>query len=405
MAGASKGLGRGLDALLGNSVPRQTNDTVRVAPLNHIQPNPNQPRREFSKEALHDLSESIREQGVLQPILVREVRAQLPVRYEIVAGERRWRASRLAGREDIPIVVRNVTDEQSLALALIENLQREDLNPMEEALGLQELISRFSLSQEELSKKIGKSRSAIANTIRLLQLPDPIKEDVASGTLSAGHARSLLSIDDETVRDAIWNYIRKENMSVRQLEKIVSNWNKKNELPPEIAATLNVETIQAPIKPERPAPDVRLRSTAKTLESSFGVPVRFRGTADKGTITISYKNADELHAVLSKWGYELQHAEENTPPDEGQTDSVTTSANENETASTMETESTDHHIAQEGAEIISSTDDETSTAIISEAQNYDLHTTELASDETLIDHVHPEHQAFQTSDDEFATAL
>ncbi|WP_084448442.1 ParB/RepB/Spo0J family partition protein [Desulfovibrio inopinatus] len=310
MAGVSKGLGRGLDALLGSSSARQTNDTVRVAPLGHIRPNPNQPRREFSKEALHDLSESIREQGVLQPVLVREVRGAHPVRYEIVAGERRWRASQMAGLEEIPIVVRNVTDEQSLALALIENLQREDLNPMEEAMGLQELISRFSLSQEELSKKIGKSRSAIANTIRLLQLPDAIKEDVASARLSAGHARSLLSVEDTTVREAIWAFIRKENMSVRQVEKIVSNWNKKQELPPEVAASLQNETVTAPVKPSRPAPDVRLRVTAKTLQSGFGVPVSFRGTADKGSITISYKSAEELMTVLSKWGYELQQAEE-----------------------------------------------------------------------------------------------
>ena len=197
MAQAQKGLGRGLEALLGGfGAERETDNAVLVLPLEAIRANPDQPRRTFSDDALAELADSIREQGLLQPVLVRPVSGHGPASYEIVAGERRWRAARLAGLVEIPVLVRQVDDETGFALALVENLQREDLNPMEEAAGYQLLVSRYGLSQDAVSKKVGKSRSAVANALRLNGLSEPIRADLAGGRLTAGHARAWLALPE-----------------------------------------------------------------------------------------------------------------------------------------------------------------------------------------------------------------
>ena len=193
MATSTRGLGRGLDALLGGLNPDTgaTPGEVKNIPLAAISPNPHQPRKEFDPVALDDLASSIKSQGVLQPILVRPLEAQ-PGTFELVAGERRLRASKLAGLNEIPALVRALDDRESLAIALIENLQREDLNAMEEAEGYRQLLDQFFVTQEDLARQIGKSRPALANALRLLQLPDEVQEDVRRGKLSAGDRKSVV---------------------------------------------------------------------------------------------------------------------------------------------------------------------------------------------------------------------
>ena len=210
-----KKLGMGMDALFSE------NDTgnlqARVLRLTEIFPNKAQPRRDFDDNALETLSESIKQHGVLQPILVRP----LPTGgYQIVAGERRWRASRMAGLDEMPVYIRELTDQQTAQLALVENLQREDLNPVEEALGYKQLMEDGGMTQEELSKIVGKSRSAVANSLRLLGLDDKTLELLKKGEISPGHARALLAVEDIAQREDTLQRIRREGLSVRQVEEI-----------------------------------------------------------------------------------------------------------------------------------------------------------------------------------------
>ena len=223
MAKKMGGLGKGLSAIFIENDAENSNEavTLRIA---DIEPNREQPRKEFDEQALAELSQSIMRHGVLQPILVRPLALG---GYQIVAGERRFRASRMAGLTEIPAVIRELSDNETMELALIENLQREDLTPIEEAKGYKTLIDIYSLSQEQVAQTVGKSRPAVANTMRLLLLPDDVIEMVESGELSSGHARALLALEDKALMSSVAEEIVKKKLTVRQVEKMVKDLLKK----------------------------------------------------------------------------------------------------------------------------------------------------------------------------------
>ena len=215
MAKKIGGLGKGLGAIFIENDTEDRNATVTLK-ISEIEPNRSQPRKEFDEKALTELAESIKEHGLIQPILVRPL---IGGGYQIVAGERRYRACRMAGLTQVPVTIRELTDEETMELALIENLQRENLNPLEEALGYKSLMEEYSFSQEQVAKAVGKSRSAVANTLRLLNLPEDVTELVKEGKLSAGHARALLAFDDEALMIKTAKSVVDEDLSVRQVEK------------------------------------------------------------------------------------------------------------------------------------------------------------------------------------------
>lgn len=216
MAKKIGGLGKGLGAIFIENDTEDRNATVTLK-ISEIEPNRSQPRKEFDEKALTELAESIKEHGLIQPILVRPL---IGGGYQIVAGERRYRACRMAGLTEVPVTIRELTDEETMELALIENLQRENLNPLEEALGYKSLMEEYSFSQEQVAKAVGKSRSAVANTLRLLNLPEDVTELVKEGKLSAGHARALLAFDDEALMIKTAKSVVDEDLSVRQVEKL-----------------------------------------------------------------------------------------------------------------------------------------------------------------------------------------
>ena len=306
MSSAGKGLGRGLDALLGGvrEDEKKTSDAAEVKrlPIGAITPNPHQPRREFSQEGLDDLAASIRVRGVLQPVLVRPLGGG---KFELVAGERRLRASKLAELSEIPALVRDMTDQESLAIALIENLQREDLNAVEEALGYQQLQQQFGLSQEELSRQVGKSRSAVANALRLLNLPESVQADIQQGTLTAGHGRAIMAVTEADAQEALHRRIAENGLTVRQAEAQASFWKEHARLP---GADEVGEPVRAP-KGDREAAeplDDRLLSLQKSLRSLLGVKVKIAGGLDKGKITVSYGDEDTLRIIAEKLGAEFE---------------------------------------------------------------------------------------------------
>lgn len=228
MAKKLGGLGKGLGAIFLENETEDQNATVTLK-ISEIEPNRGQPRREFDEKALAELADSIREHGLIQPILVRPI---LGGGYQIVAGERRYRACRMAGLTQVPVTIRELSDEETMELALIENLQRENLNPLEEALGYKSLMEEYSLSQEQVSKAVGKSRSAIANTLRLLNLPAPVTALLNEGKISAGHGRALLSFENEEEMIKAANAIVDEDLSVRQIEKLSKKKPDKKPVPP-----------------------------------------------------------------------------------------------------------------------------------------------------------------------------
>ncbi len=272
------GLGRGLDVLL----PDSETDEQRVTqlPLADIDTNPAQPRRQFDEEALRALADSIRSNGVLMPLLVVETGA----RYRIVAGERRFRAARLAGLETVPCIVRDMDKQQEMEAALIENLQREDLNAIEEAAAIRALMEQCGYTQEMTAKRLGKSRSAVANTLRLLSLPEEIRKSVMTGTISAGHARVLCGIEDAARQERLFRRTVAESLSVRALEALAAQ--------PE-------DTPPAPKKarPHELAPE--LRDMQERLQSAVGVRTAMTGNGKKGRIILSYTNEDELELIYS----------------------------------------------------------------------------------------------------------
>lgn len=296
MAGA-KGLGRGLDVLLKGISVGSENPEVLLVQLENVHPNPRQPRLEFDPQALADLASSIKEQGVLQPILVRESstgRGQ----YELVAGERRLRASKLAGLSEIPAILRDVTDEQSLALALIENLQRENLNALEEAKGLDQLSNVFGMNQEALAQKVGKSRSSVANSLRLLQLPEHIQQSLFKDEISAGHARALLSIADEGIQDKLWKRVVDLGLSVREVEDMASHWKEHGDLP---HGNLQAHSPKPGKRTKTPLPTEMTHLMSK-LREKFKTNVKIGGDESRGKVTFSYATSEELKALVEAWG-------------------------------------------------------------------------------------------------------
>ena len=224
MAKKLGGLGKGLSTIFMENDTENSNETITLR-ISEVEPNREQPRKDFDEQALAELSQSIMQFGVLQPILVRPI---IGGGYQIVAGERRYRASRMAGLTEIPAVIRELSDDETMELALIENLQREDLTPIEEAKGYKVLIDTYGISQEQVAQTVGKSRSAIANTMRLLLLPDDVIAMVESGELSQGHARTLLALENKAMMSAVAEEIVKKGLSVRQVEKLVKDMTKKS---------------------------------------------------------------------------------------------------------------------------------------------------------------------------------
>lgn len=304
-----RGLGRGLDALLGGSHGGGADGAEAIAAEVHtltvtsIRPNPEQPRRHFTEDALAELADSIRSRGVLQPLLVRPFKGdsgEETGRYEIVAGERRWRASQMAGLAEVPVVVREMTDNESLAIALIENLQREDLNPIEEAKGFRELQSRLACSQDELAKQVGKSRSAVANALRLLNLPDDIQQEVYNGTLSAGHGRVLAGVEDESARRELCKRIAQDGHSVRQAEQLATRLRTTGSFEQEEGSAAEGATPSPGTSSRSRVKDEDLARVSERLAGVTGCRVAFSGTADKGKLTFAFSSREELKALVHR---------------------------------------------------------------------------------------------------------
>ena len=285
MAKKNSGLGRGLDAIfLDNALIENENggeDKIASLKISLVDPKSDQPRKYFDKEALEQLAASILENGLLQPILVREYGDG---RYQIIAGERRFRASKLAGLSEIPAIVLDRDDRKTAEIALIENIQREDLNPIEEALGYKALIEEYDMTQEELSVKVGKSRSAIANTLRLLDLPEEVLTLVASKELSAGHARTLLGLKCRDDISLLAQRAVEEDLSVRVLEEEVKKMNKPKREEPE----------------EEPLPIVDyFHELEVRIQSHLGRRVKIDGKGKRKTITLSYEDNEDLDEIIS----------------------------------------------------------------------------------------------------------
>lgn len=280
----NKGLGKGLGALLGDAVLQDSKEGQGslFLPISQVQPGLNQPRKRFDEEALADLADSIRTHGVIQPLTVRRLASGY---YQIIAGERRWRASKLAGLKEVPAVVIEADDRKVMELGLIENLQREDLNPIEEANGYKVLMKDFGMSQEEVALRVGKSRPAIANATRLLALPDPVQELLEQGRLTAGHARAILGAPSASQQRNLAQRAVDEQLSVRQVEEAVRRM-------------LREET-DAPAKEKAPDPHKIYRdSVEKELSSRFGRKVAIHQGAKKGRLEFEYYDEDDLNALL-----------------------------------------------------------------------------------------------------------
>jgi ParB family transcriptional regulator, chromosome partitioning protein len=287
MATQPRGLGRGLGALL-QDMSSMANDgaEVRMIPLTRVAASPHQPRQTFSEEALQELASSIRSQGVLQPILVRPGNGK--DNFELIAGERRLRASALAGLDTVPALVRQISDEDAMAIALIENLQREDLNPFEEAVALGRLKEQLGLSQEDLAARIGRSRPAVANALRLLQLAPQVQEDLQSGRITAGHARAIVAIGDHDAQRELGARVKQKQLTVRQTEELASKYK-------EIGAFA--------VRPVKTSETAAFRSSVrKCLQTRLPCPVQFRGDKNKGSIVLRYNSPEELKTLLSHLG-------------------------------------------------------------------------------------------------------
>lgn len=286
----SRGLGRGLDALFAEQAPimpdnrveteEESNSHVRdkvfYIDINDIKPNAEQPRKTFDKEKISELSQSIIEHGIIQPLVVRKSGKH----YEIVAGERRWRAAREAELSVVPCIVRQFSDEENMLVAIIENMQREDLNPIEEAMGLEQMISAYGMTQEEVSKSVSKSRPYITNTLRLLKLPEEIKALVSEGKISTGHARALITVKNKTKQEELCKKIIKDGISVRDVERLASEEKKTRKKPLKRVKspdTLNVE---------------------RELKEIYGTKVTINSRGNKGTIELEFYSKDELNRLI-----------------------------------------------------------------------------------------------------------
>lgn len=283
----NRGLGRGLDALFADQAPiiepaQQENgsekrgDSVIYVNIHDIKPNADQPRKVFNEEKIQELSASIIEHGIIQPLVIRKKKTG----YEIVAGERRWRAARKAGLKEVPCIIREFSDEENMLIAIIENMQREDLSPIEEAEGLNQMIKIYGLTQEEVSKSVSKSRPYISNSLRLLKLPEEIKQLVTDGKISAGHARTLITIENKKIQAEICARIVKEDLSVRKTEELVASLNKPKKKP--LKKNKSVETIHV----------------ENELKDLFGTKVSINNKGKKGTIQLEYYSQDELNRLI-----------------------------------------------------------------------------------------------------------
>ena len=276
---SNKGLGRGLGALLGDFDEEiRENTPYKLLPIHKVEPNRNQPRQDFDEEELQALSESLSTHGVLQPLTVRELKSGY---FQIIAGERRWRAARMAGLTEVPVVVIEADDQKAMELALIENLQRQDLNPVEEALGYRSLMEDFGLTQEDTAKQVGKSRPAVANALRLLNLPDAVLEKLREGAISAGHARALLSVKSEKQQLQTMQKIVALDLSVRQTELLCKNLSKKPA--PEKPVTLAVNYVS---------------ECEKQLSKHLGRGVKIINGKRKGRFELEFYGEEDLQVLL-----------------------------------------------------------------------------------------------------------
>lgn len=293
-AGLSKGLGKGLDTLIPNGKENTTAlkkaENVKIkevvkevvkdelfVKINQVEPNREQPRKDFNEDALMELSDSIRQYGIIQPLIVKERNGY----YEIVAGERRWRAAKMAGLKEIPVIIKDYSEQEIAEIALIENLQREDLNPIEEAMAYKRLLTEFNLKQDEVAERVSKSRTAVTNSMRLLKLSEKVQQMLIDDMISSGHARALLSIEDEELQYSIATKIFDEKLSVRETEKLVKNLDKPKKEPVVLDDGAIYEDLQEKIK------------------SIMGTKVVInRKTNTKGKIEIEYYSVDELDRIM-----------------------------------------------------------------------------------------------------------
>ena len=285
----NRGLGKGLEALFGNAEIdtkeisiEPTEDTkaqgISFVDINNIKPNENQPRKSFDEEKLEELATSIKEHGLIQPVILRKAE----IGYEIVAGERRWRACRKAGLKEIPCIVKELTDEQNMLMAIIENMQREDLNPIEEAEGLNQMIVSFGMTQEQVSKSVGKSRPYITNALRLLKLPEAVKNFVSEGKLTTGHVRAIAGIGDPEKQLELAKLVLEKNLSVRELEKLIKeNYVQKKK--------------NSRKKIEKSADVIRVEEDLKQI---MGTKVNLTQKGKKGKIEIEYYNKEDLERLI-----------------------------------------------------------------------------------------------------------
>ena len=272
-----RGLGKGLDALFEGADVVESKDSVISVNINDIKPNADQPRKNFDEDKIDELAESISSHGIIQPLIVRKSKNG----YEIVAGERRYRAARKAGLKEVPCLVREFSDEENMLVAIIENMQREDLDPIEEAEGLEQMIKTYGLTQEEVSKSVGKSRPYISNALRLLNLSEEIREMISAGTLTAGHARALLSMENITKRLELAKRIEREGLSVREAEALASG--KK----PKARAKSRIRVKNKDIQ-----------YVEQELKDIFGTRVSIEGQGNKGYVSFEYYSEDELNRLI-----------------------------------------------------------------------------------------------------------
>ena len=283
--GLGKGLGKGLGALLGDAALQNQEGGSVSLPIAQVEPGLKQPRKRFDPETLADLAESIRTHGIIQPLTVRRLGSGY---YQIIAGERRWRAAKLAGLSEVPAVIIEADDRKVMELGLIENLQREDLNPMEEALGYQALVQEYGLTQEEAAQQVGKSRPAVANALRLLALPDAIRALLEEGKLSAGHGRALLTVPDSTLQKKLAQKVVQEGLSVRQTEAMAKR-----------LAQAGAEAEEAAAKATDPMKLYR-DAAAKELSQRWGRKVSITKGPKKGKVEFEFYNDEDLTELLDK---------------------------------------------------------------------------------------------------------
>ena len=281
MINKKNGLGRGLDSLIPESVNDDQNRVFEI-PLCDIEPNPDQPRKEFNEQAIKSLSESINEVGVLSPIIVRKKDNKL---FEIVAGERRWRAAKMAGKKKIPAIVKTYDNKLVMEVALIENLQRQDLNPYEEAIGYQTLKEAYSLTQDDIAKRVSKSRSAVANSLRILSLPGFVLDEIRKGTVSAGHAKALNSLESDELKKILLYEIVKNNISVREAEELSKRLSQKK----------RSNLIKRNFKKDTYTIEVEDK-----LTKQFGTKVQIKNGKIKSKIEIEYYSEKDLERILEK---------------------------------------------------------------------------------------------------------